>query len=87
MTGALWSWTWPYLPFVALTLGFLLDMMQLRGTLPDERVAAFSSAWKRAFVKYALSAGALAYLGLRAMRMIPARSRQRTPKTVHVVSK
>jgi hypothetical protein len=72
---------------IALSLGFMLDMLQLRGSLPYDRLPAFSSAWKRAIVKYALTAGALAYMGVRAMRMIPARSRQRTPKTVHVVSK
>lgn len=72
---------------VALSLGFLLDVMQVRASVPAEGRAAFSNAWSRAILKHALSAVALAYMGWRARRMIPARSRQRTPKTVHVVSK
>ena len=72
---------------IALSLGFMLDMLQVRASLPNDGRAAFSSAWKRAIVKHALSAGALAYMGVRALRMLPARSRQRNPKTVHVVSK
>lgn len=72
---------------IALSAGFLLDMLQLRFSIPSEGRAAFQSAWVRAIVKLALSIIALTYLGWRARRMIPARSRHRPPKTVHVVSK
>jgi hypothetical protein len=72
---------------IALSLGFVLDMLQVRASVPDEGRAAFTNAWTRAILKHALAATAFAYLGLRARRMIPERTRQRTPKTVHVVSK
>jgi hypothetical protein len=72
---------------VALSLGFALDMLQVRASVPDEGLAAFSNAWIRAILKHALAATAFAYMGLRARRMIPERTRQRAPKTVHVVSK
>jgi hypothetical protein len=72
---------------IALSLGFVLDVMQVRASVPEEGRAAFNSAWKRALIKLALTTGALAYMGLRARRMIPARNRQHTPKPVHVVSK
>jgi hypothetical protein len=72
---------------IALSLGFMLDMQQVRATVPNDGRAAFSAAWKRAILMHALSAGALAYLGVRARRMLPALRQKRTPKTVHVVSK
>ena len=68
---------------VALSFGFLLDMLQLRASLPDDGRVAFSSAWKRAIVKLALSAIALAYMGVRARKMIPTRSKNSPPKPVH----
>ncbi len=70
-----------------LSLGFVLDVMQLRASVPGEGRAAFQNAWMRALAKHALSAFALGYLGWRARRMIPAGSRPRTPRSVHVVSK
>ena len=72
---------------VAMTLSFVLDGLQVRFSVPEEQLAAFTNAWTRALLKLALSVVALAYLGWRARRMIPAPSRHRTPKTVHVVSK
>ena len=72
---------------LALSAGFLLDMLQLRFSIPSDGRAAFQSAWIRAIVKLALSIIALTYMGWRARRMIPARLRHRPPKTVHVVSK
>lgn len=72
---------------IVLAAGFLLDALQLRGSVPEDGRAAFNSAWKRAIIKLALSALAPAYMGLRARRMIPARTPQRKPKPVHVVSK
>lgn len=72
---------------IALSLGFVLDSLQVRASVPEEGRAAFASAWKRAFIKHALATVALVYMGLRARRMIPSRNRQRTPKPVHVVSK
>jgi hypothetical protein len=71
----------------ALSAGFLLDMLQLRFSVPNDGRAAFRSASTRAIVKLGLSVIALMYLGWRARRMIPARSRERPSKTVHVVSK
>lgn len=75
------------LGLLAVSLGFVLDVLQLQGTVPQEGRAAFTSAWIRALSKLALTAVVLVYLGWRARRMIPARVRHRTPKTVHVVSK
>lgn len=75
------------LGLIVLSIGFLLDVTQLQGTVPNDRRAAFTSAWQRALIKLALSAWAFGYLGLRARRMIPAISRHRGPKPVHVVSK
>ena len=72
---------------IVVSLGFVLDVLQLQGTVPQEGRAAFSSAWIRALSKLVVSAAILAYLGWRARRMIPARIKHHTPKTVHVVSK
>jgi hypothetical protein len=72
---------------IVASLGFVLDVLQLQGTVPQEGRPAFNSAWIRALSKLALLALILAYLGWRARRTIPARARHRTPKTVHVVSK
>ena len=72
---------------IALSLGFFLDVVQVRASVPPEGRAAFNSAWQRALLKHALAAGVLAYMGLRARRMIPARKGQNAPKPVHVVSK
>lgn len=72
---------------LVVSLGFILDVLQIRGTVPQEGLAAFTSAWIRALSKLVLSAVVLAYLGWRARRIGPARVRHRTPKTVHVVSK
>lgn len=72
---------------MALSIGFFLDAMQVRASIPEEGQAAFGSAWKLALIKHVLATGALVYMGLRARRMIPERNRQRTPKPVHVVSK
>ena len=72
---------------IALSAGFMLDVLQLRFSVPSDGRAAFQSAWIRAVVKLGLSMIALVYMGWRARRMIPAWSRHRPPKTVHVVSK
>ena len=72
---------------IAVSLGFVLDALQLRGTVPQDGQAAFNSAWIRALSKLAVTALILVYLGWRARRMIPVRVSHRTPKTVHVVSK
>ena len=72
---------------IALSLGFALDVLQLRLSVPNDGRAAFKSASIRAIVKLGLSVLALAYMGWSARRMIPARNRQRSQKTVHVVSK
>ena len=72
---------------LALSTGFLFDMSELRFSIPNDGRAAFQSAWIRAIIKLALSIIALAYMGWRARRMIPARIRHRPAKTVHVVSK
>lgn len=70
-----------------LSAGFVLDVVQLRASVPGEGRAAFKSAWQRALAKHVLAALALGYLGWRARRMIPGRPRPRTPRSVHVVSK
>ena len=75
------------LVLIVVSLGFILDMLQLQGAVPDEGRSAFMSACIRALSKLALSAIVVAYLGWRARRMIPVRVKHRAPKTVHVVSK
>jgi hypothetical protein len=75
------------LALIGLSLGFVLDVLQIRASVAEDGRPAFNSAWMRAVIKHALSAVALGYLGWRARRMIPARTRHRAPKTVHVVSK
>ena len=72
---------------IALSLGFFLDMVQARASVPNAGRAAFNSAWNRAILKHLLSAIALAYLGWRARKMLPPRTKSSTPKTVHIVSK
>ena len=71
----------------ALSLGFSLDVLQLRNSVPNDGRAAFKSASLRAIIKLGLTILGLAYLGWSARRMIPSRNRQRGEKTVHVVSK
>ena len=72
---------------IALSLGFVRDVMQVGASVPADGRAAFSSAWHRALIKYVLASCALTYMGLRALRMIPARKGRHEPKPVHVVSK
>ncbi len=72
---------------LVLSLGFLLDVAQLRASVPPEGRPAFSNAWQRALAKHVLSAIALGYLGWKARRMIPTGPRPRTPRSVHVVTK
>jgi hypothetical protein len=72
---------------IALSLGFLLDVAQVRASVPPGGRAAFSSAWNRALIKHVLGGVALIYMGWRARRMIPVRVKQRGPKPVHVISK
>lgn len=66
---------------------FALDARSLRPSVPLDGRPAFSSAWTRALITHVLSAVTLAYLGWRARLMIPVSSRDRGPRTVHVVSK
>jgi hypothetical protein len=73
--------------FIVMSAGFVLDVLQLRASVPLEGRPAFQSAWTRALLKHVLAAVALGYLGWRARRMIPAGPRPKTPRTVHVVSK
>lgn len=72
---------------IAVSLGFVLDVLQLKGTVPQEGLPAFTSAWIRALSKLAVTAVILGYIGWRARRMVPVRAKHHTPKTVHVVSK
>jgi hypothetical protein len=72
---------------VVLSLSFVLDVLQLRATIPADGRPAFQSASIRALVKHVLAAFAFGYLGWRARRMIPAPLRQKTPQTVHIVNK
>lgn len=70
-----------------LCAAFMLDVIQLRASVPVDGRPAFESAWSRAIIKHLLSAVTLAYLGWRARRILPARGRRREPKPVIVVSK
>jgi hypothetical protein len=73
--------------FALLSYRFMSDMGRQRFTITEDAVPAFTSAGNRAMIKLILTTVALAYLGWRARRMIPAVSRHKTPKTVHVISK
>jgi len=75
------------LVLIVVSLGFVLDVLQLQGTVPQDGRAAFTSAWIRALSKLAVTAVVLAYLAWRARRMVPSRVKHHAPKTVHVVSK
>lgn len=75
------------LALVVLSAGFLLDVLQIRASVPFEGRPAFRSAWTRAFIKHALGALVLGYFGWRARRMIPTGPKAKAPRTVHVVSK
>jgi uncharacterized membrane protein YjfL (UPF0719 family) len=72
---------------LVLSVVFLNDVMQLRTPVPNDGRAAFTSAWQRAVIKLVLSAWGFGYLGWRARKMIPAASRHRGPRPVHVISK
>lgn len=73
--------------FALLSYRFWVDMGDQRfATVPDE-MQAFVSAANRAVTKLILTTVAFGYLGWRARRMIPAPTRHKTPKPVHVISK
>lgn len=72
---------------LTLTAGFLLDMLQVRATVPRDGRAAFNSATNRAILKHVVSGGVLIFMGWRSSRMIPARVKHRGAKPVHVVTK
>jgi hypothetical protein len=73
--------------FGLLALRFWTDMGDQRFSTPPAGQAAFRSAGNRAIIKLILTTIAFAYMGWRARRMIPAASRHKTPKPVHVISK
>jgi hypothetical protein len=70
-----------------IAVGFLLDVLQLRTTVPADGRPAFESASMRALVKHLLVGCAFWYLGWRARRMVPPPIRDKTPKTVQIVNK
>jgi hypothetical protein len=70
-----------------IAVGFLLDVMQVRATVPAEGRPAFQSASTRALVKHLLAVIAFWYLGWRARRMVPPPIRAKAPKTVQIVNK
>jgi hypothetical protein len=73
--------------FALLSYRFWVDMGDQRfATVPDE-MPAFVSAGNRAIIKLILTTVAFGYMGWRARRMIPAATRHKTPKPVHVISK
>ena len=45
LVGALWSWTWPYLPFVALTVGYLYLRYAVFGEVARESQIAQGTAF------------------------------------------
>jgi hypothetical protein len=45
IVGALWSWTWPYLPFVALTVGYLYLRYAVFGEVARESQIAQGTAF------------------------------------------
>lgn len=75
------------LGLAGMSAGFMLDVRDLRQSVPGDQRAAFNSAWKRTIITLLLSTAVLAYLGWRARRMIPATSRHRSPTSVHVITK
>lgn len=75
------------LMLAVLTTGFLLDVVQLRLSIPEDGQRAFRNASARAIVKNVASAIALFYLGWRARRIIPERTHEPKPRTVRIVTK
>lgn len=73
--------------FGLLALRFWTDMADQRFSTAPAGLPAFTSAGNRAIIRLVLTTIAFAYLGWRARRMIPAASRHKTPKPVHVISK
>jgi hypothetical protein len=70
-----------------LLVGFALDMLQLRASIPAEGQPAFRSASARAVIKHALAAFGFGYLWFSARRMIPERTKEKQPRRVHIVAK
>jgi hypothetical protein len=75
------------LVLIVVTVVFLLDMGDVRLSVSNERMPAFTSAANAAIVRLVFASIVVAFLGWRARRMIPVRSHHKTPKPVHVVSK
>ena len=73
--------------FALLSYRFWMDTGDQRFSAGPDELAAFNSAANRAIIKLILTAVAFAYLGWRARRMIPAATRHKTPKPVHMISK
>jgi hypothetical protein len=71
--------------FALLSYQFWTDMQSQ--LFSQDAAAAFKSAGNRAIIKLILTSIAFGYLGWRARRMIPAATRHKTPKPVHVISK
>ena len=73
--------------FAVCAYRFWVDMADQRlSTVPDE-LPAFVSAANRAIIKLILTSAAFGYLGWRARRMIPAPTKYKAPKPVHMISK
>ena len=73
--------------FAAVAIQFWMDMGSQRDVTRPDDMLAFTSASNRAIIKLILTTIAFGYLGWRARRMIPAATRHKTPKPVHVISK
>ena len=50
-------------------LGFMLDAVQLRSSIPEEQRRSFMDASVKAFLKYVMACAASCWLGLRAYRL------------------
>lgn len=72
---------------VLISVVFLLDVVQLRATVPADGRPAFQSASMRALAKHLLGGFAFWYLGWRARRMVPPPIRAKAPRTVQIVNK
>lgn len=73
--------------FGLLSYRFWVDMGTQRFATAPDQMPAFISAGNRAIIKLILTTVTFGYLGWRARRMIPAPTRHKTPKPVHVISK
>ena len=72
---------------VLLLIAFLLDVLQLRGVVPDQRQREFTSASGKAILKHATAAAMFAFLSVRGFQLSARSARRATAPSVPLLSK